>query len=350
MVEKKAFVFDTNFIFQNKKLDEVIENLKSEYTVYITQVSIDERIAQHCRELKNKFGEIEKCREKYGCIAQVSLLTTYEKEAERYRSEIQANYESYFGGNIIPFSKDANTFDTIIERANRKIPPFSNAKDASDKGFKDCLLWISLLEYFKDNGENQVVFVTDDRSAFGNHADFLKSEFERITGKIIEFKPNAFYNELLIADKKEQIVTDKGELPDMSQIRDKINDVVFDLCIVETVDGWGNPCWESTFTLSQKVDADYMKVIFGGLYNDINRFIFNKFVSAENVFALDDRLINGMEAIPMEALESAYRLHEEIKRKFPDYLTQFYGIAAEIFNTNYVEPTTETTETGFLPF
>ncbi len=52
MPKKKAFVFDTNFIIQNQKLDEVMENLSKEFVVYVTQVSIDERIAQQCIQEK----------------------------------------------------------------------------------------------------------------------------------------------------------------------------------------------------------------------------------------------------------------------------------------------------------
>lgn len=50
---KTAFIFDTNFILQNSKLSEVVDNLKEDYNVYVTQVSVDERIAQQCRELKS---------------------------------------------------------------------------------------------------------------------------------------------------------------------------------------------------------------------------------------------------------------------------------------------------------
>lgn len=45
MEEKTAFVFETNFIIQVKNLDEVVENLRDKFSVYVAQVSIDERIA-----------------------------------------------------------------------------------------------------------------------------------------------------------------------------------------------------------------------------------------------------------------------------------------------------------------
>ena len=73
MSNKKAFVFDTNFIIQNPKLDEVVEKLKDNYTVYITQVSIDERIAQQCRELKQEFDDVERCQNKYSHFAEITL-------------------------------------------------------------------------------------------------------------------------------------------------------------------------------------------------------------------------------------------------------------------------------------
>ena len=38
MTEKKAFVFDTNFIIQHQNLDEVLDKLKEQFAVYITQV------------------------------------------------------------------------------------------------------------------------------------------------------------------------------------------------------------------------------------------------------------------------------------------------------------------------
>ena len=41
-MEKKAFVFDTNSIVQNKDMAKVVSNLQSDFTVYVTQVSIEE--------------------------------------------------------------------------------------------------------------------------------------------------------------------------------------------------------------------------------------------------------------------------------------------------------------------
>jgi hypothetical protein len=182
MADKKAFVFDTNFIIQNKELDEALDKLKEQFTVYITQVSIDERIAQQCREVQKDFDAIEQCKEKYAFYVTIDYKKTFEEECEFYQKGMQAKYEGYFDDKIIPLGKNGGILSTVIDRANKRTPPFSSAKDASDKGFKDCLLWLSILEFFKENGEDEVVFVSDD-SGFKNNIDFSARNLTKLQEK-----------------------------------------------------------------------------------------------------------------------------------------------------------------------
>lgn len=130
MAEKKAFVFDTNFIIQNQNLDDVRNKLAEQFSVYVTQVSIDERIAQYCRDLRNQFDEAEKCKAKYAHFATISIPKSYEEVSAFSQKGMQEKYEKYFGDQIIPFVKDGEMLGTIIDRANKRLPPFSSAKDA----------------------------------------------------------------------------------------------------------------------------------------------------------------------------------------------------------------------------
>ena len=86
MAEKKAFVFDTNFIIQNQNLNDALDKLKEKFSIYITQVSIDERIAQNCRDLKGQFDDAEKCKLKFIHFATISFKKTYEEESEFYQN------------------------------------------------------------------------------------------------------------------------------------------------------------------------------------------------------------------------------------------------------------------------
>lgn len=344
MVEKKSFVFDTNFIIQNQNLDETLDKLKEKFSVYITQVSIDERIAQNCRDLKAQFDEAEKCKVKFIHFATISFKKTYEEESAFYQKGIQTKYENYFGDHIIPFTKDGEMLTTIIERANKRIPPFSAAKDASDKGFKDCLLWLSMLAYFKDNGEDEVIFVTDDKSAFRNNTEYLQKEFHEVTGKTIEIHPNAYYKELL--DQSDKPVTDlrqeekAEELPNLVIFREEVEETIEGLRGVEWYDYFGNPQWSQTFTTSIPFDKDYAKVFFSGLRTDIANHIFEKSVPASKLLDFDGRVIDCDTEIPMQNLEKALRIYQAVLSNYSQYSDQFFEVAAKILNRNYKAPPT----------
>ena len=88
MDEKQAFVFDTNFIIQNdatnwKKMEALLKPLKEKFNVYITQISINERIAQHQRILKEKFDKIPSLKKEYNGIVTLAELTTFDVFAQK---------------------------------------------------------------------------------------------------------------------------------------------------------------------------------------------------------------------------------------------------------------------------
>lgn len=331
MAEKKAFVFDTNFIIQNKKLDEVYTNLQDRFAVYVTQVSIDERIGQQCREGKKKFDKISQLQDEYRELADITIKSTYEQYAINIRKGVQKIYDKVFGKNIIPFNKNESTLSMILERANHKIPPF--IESTSDKGFKDALIWLSVMDYFTQNGENEIVFVTND-NGFNENIDFLTNEFLKCTGKKIEFKTNTYYKELLVPPK-ETVNTTTIKLPDLNELRDRIESILTDLRIVEDIDFFGNQYWNKTFKLSKMVDSAYMEYIFAKLKNNIEQHLFDKNIWACQIFGLDDRMTDGESKVSIGSLEKALKLYEEIKTVYPNYLSQFYSTAASIFNENY---------------
>ena len=357
MAEKKAFVFDTNFIIQNQDLNDALDKLKEKFSIYITQVSIDERIAQNCRDLKLQFDEAERCKVKFIHFATISFKKTYEEEIEFYQKGMQTKYENYFGDHIIPFTKGGEMLTTIIDRANRRLPPFSAAKDASDKGFKDCLLWLSMLAFFKDNGEEDVIFVTDDKSAFRNNTEYLQKEFHEITGKTIEIHPNSYYKELLKQPKKStpESTPEKKpeELPDLDTVREEVEDAVEGLRGVDGENYFGDPQWSQTFTTSVPFDKDYTKMFFEGLRSYIANHIFEKSVPASKLLDFDGRVIDCDTEIPMQNLEKALRIYQAVLSNYSQYSEQFFEAATKILNRNYKAPPAlplDVDDDGELPF
>ena len=74
----KAFVFDTNFIIQYQDMARIVDSLKGNYSVYAMQLSIDERIAQQCREQKKVYEELSKMQEEHKDIAKIVVKVSYD--------------------------------------------------------------------------------------------------------------------------------------------------------------------------------------------------------------------------------------------------------------------------------
>ena len=349
MSEKKAFVFDTNFIIENKKhLDEVVKNLSADFNVYVTQVSIDERIAQNCRESKERFDKVEECIKKHSDIADVTMRKSFEDVCAGFQADTPKAYKKIFANNIIPYDKDASMFLKVLDRAYKKTPPFP-MNDKSDHGFKDTVLWLSLVKYFKDNGEKEIVFVTEDKG-FGKNQEVLIEEFKKETHKSIKIMPNSYYEELLKAEKDEPTVKTPKPLPDFGSLRDRIHNTIYDLCFVISYDYWGNEAEEPVFLISRKVDEFDMALFFLGLQKIISNHILEKSVLTEKVFPASDGFSPVMHSIPIDVLEKALSLCDEIKEKYPEYVNQFYSAVVNMFNRNYVNPDITINPDDVLPF
>lgn len=334
--KKKAFVFDTNFIIEYKKrLDEVVKNLSTDFNVYVTQVSIDERIAQNCREAKEKFDKVEECIKKYLDIADVTMRKSFEEVCASYQADTPKAYKKIFANNIIPYDKDVTMFLEVLNRAYKKIPPFP-MNEKSDHGFKDTILWLSLIKYFKDNGEKEIILVTEDKG-FVKQQEKLIEEFEKETNKTIKIIPNSYYNELLEVEKAEPIVKKSETLPDFSKIREEIEEVIDALRWNVNENYFGDENWYNTFVLQKEVDASYMKVVFDGLKSTIKDHIFECSIPAFRVLDLDGRIADDT-GIPMKNVEAALKIYEDILKRYPDYIEQFYVAAAAIINRSYQAP------------
>jgi hypothetical protein len=229
-----------------------------------------------------------------------------------------------------------------------------NKEKASDKGFKDTLMWLSILQYFKELKEDIIViFITND-NGFLNNVDELQTEFFDVTGKTIEIKNNNYY-EILLGDEKptnsiEGKVLRKSIDIDKYAIRDRVENTVDAICNNETVDYWGNEQRESTFTTNKKFDVEYIKIIFDSLKKDLCNHIFENQISANSILDLDDR-INDINPIPMQALEAVNELYEDIQNKYPEFIEPFFKAVCEIMNRNFViENMQQNCENDELPF
>lgn len=102
------------------------------------------------------------------------------KNYEEYLEEKISSYKDLLKNKPIrieelDFPSDL-CFKRIINRAFEKIPPFEGKDKTSDKGFKDALLWESILEYKDKHPNENIILYTNDKM----FNDDLKAEYEKL--------------------------------------------------------------------------------------------------------------------------------------------------------------------------
>jgi DNA-binding ferritin-like protein (Dps family) len=333
MTKKPPIVLDTNYIISYRAdFANIHKRLSETYNVFITDVSIQERVSQIYIDYKEKYNKIEKFRADYSDFVEIKIRQSFEEIYEITKRKVEKSYQDLFGDNIIKFIEKENSLKLIMDRVYKKIPPFSIVENASDKGFKDTMIWLSMLEYFKDKVWDNVIFVTNDK-VFRNNSDALCNEFTIFTGKKMEIKDNKYFETPVLTHEEFKANIFKP-LPDVSLLRSKIQEYVSAICFeFNDYDQWGNPEFSGLFKLHKILTADDIKKIFENLNKVIEENIFETSIYAETVFC-----INGFEnksPIPITALQDALSLFIDIHNECKEYLPQFYYTVANIFNRNY---------------
>ena len=237
----------------------------------------------------------------------------------------------------------------IIERAHLKIPPFSPNENTSDKGFKDTVIWLSLLDYFKNNGEDEILFVTNDNGFLAN-TKLLADEFNKHTGKTLEIKPNAYYTELTQPSEKTMDQNDIVVMPDVGSYRERIREIFEQIRLVEYYNHFGDELYEPTFSTYAKFDSVSIEMILMRLPGIVKQNIFNESITAQELFGGDENIISTNVGISLAFIERAIEIHNEVAKRFPDLLQQFYHTVADILNKNYVAPKPIIGNDDELPF
>lgn len=106
--------------------------------------------------------------------------TIYENVAINYPEYIKTKIVEYKEGlssglnKVIELPMVSNRrFDSIVNRVFNKLPPFEGKDKKSDKGFKDALLWESILEFALKHSNSKIIYYSKD-NIFG---EFLQKEF-----------------------------------------------------------------------------------------------------------------------------------------------------------------------------
>lgn len=190
-----GIIFDTVFIRSggdnvvadkvfNSTLEEINEflrenNVKS-VNLYVPEIVLKEILVQRNERINKHISSIGKCFEELSVFGVEAPTASYkETDYKNLLKEQSSAYLSKQGISIVEPSEDA--LAELTERALSHTKPF---KQEGDKGFKDTLLWLSVIGHFSRGFEDVCLLLSANTSDFN---DSLVEEFFVRTGKSIVF-------------------------------------------------------------------------------------------------------------------------------------------------------------------
>jgi len=196
-MELTEIFFDTNILkrreiedFSDLKFNNVFESfldflgaedLLELYRINVCEITLEELKKQISEEYYKSKEELSKNYKKLKNIHTIKMDIDNNNFYERMEKFFLDYFETK---NIkkIDIPKNKEIFNKIINRAINKEKPFSGKDGESDKGFKDVILWESILEYAKKSQSKRFMLVTKNKNDFPLQ---LKDEFKMQTHKDI---------------------------------------------------------------------------------------------------------------------------------------------------------------------
>jgi len=174
--KKFKVIFDTNILWQNnedkienlfnsnisKSIEFIKENeIKDQIALAIPQLVIDERIKQTLKQVESNIQKIENS---VKVLSPFGIKISQKAYKKNFKSLIyKKKKEQIKEAELEIIKTPIVSQDKIIERSLRGIKPFS---DNGDRGFRDTLIWLSILNDAKKNKKLNYVFCTENIEDF----------------------------------------------------------------------------------------------------------------------------------------------------------------------------------------
>ncbi|HEV7702003.1 MAG TPA: PIN domain-containing protein [Candidatus Paceibacterota bacterium] len=168
-------IFSNNVINLKKFISK--NNINERVSSCFTEIIKEEGIKELQRRVIARYHDVKKSAEAIKGIVPEDFIS--ELNEGELKNKIEEQYDLKLKENnieIIPLPSEAKILE-LSERALDYIPPF----EIGDKGFKDTLIWLSILEDAEKNKDFDYIFVTGDKI----FNDRVKNEFKAKLGKNI---------------------------------------------------------------------------------------------------------------------------------------------------------------------
>lgn len=171
VIDSNILYVDKHYNFKiieafNKNLIKLIEdindnNLNSCVKILLPDIVISELIHQQSKSYYKKINEFDKFTFP---DLEVNKKKDYEEVYKSYADvrikEISEKYKIKIEKIPLPLNI---SLEKIISMAIKEEAPFEGKDKLSDKGFKDVILWESLINYKKNNNDEQMILCSNDK-------------------------------------------------------------------------------------------------------------------------------------------------------------------------------------------
>ena len=193
-------VFDTNVLFKpydskadftsfsfNATFDNVVAmvnqlDIYEDVNIVIPEVVWNEMTKQIIEAHEKKLLDYQSSLKKWKFPEYKVTPISIDSYSEYITDKISAYKDELDSGinTIIELSvPQEKSFTRIVRRAFDKAPPFGGKEKNSDKGFKDVLIWESILELAETHPNANIIFYTNDKG----FKDVLLDEFRQLSPK-----------------------------------------------------------------------------------------------------------------------------------------------------------------------
>jgi len=204
-------IFDTNALYHayDKKANFTSFSFNSTYenvVGFINQLDIYERVVivipvvvweeMKCQIIEAHQLKIKEFREKVAKyrFPEITVEDKGDIDYSEFVRPIIEEYRKNLSSNInmvieMPVASETR-YRSILKRAFDKRPPFEGKGKKSDKGFKDALLWESLLEFATQHNTANIIYYSQDNAFGGELQEEFSANFPNATLEICTTENN----------------------------------------------------------------------------------------------------------------------------------------------------------------
>lgn len=195
------FELNTSYTDLQGKIE--LRDLSSSFKILIPDLVFKELQKQKLKHYEDDSSLLNSLKEKFSNFQDIHFDLPSNNNYDEFLEQRISEFKTRNSIETIKTTNEEKNFARIIDKAINKNPPFEGNEKQSDKGFKDALIWESILNYAQNN-PGEYYFYTRDKG-FQNK---LIPEFMDLTTNstmtFIDEKKKNILNELIdtLSDEK----------------------------------------------------------------------------------------------------------------------------------------------------